>query len=65
MSCKYQVEIIEMIKKFILLWTSLLTFAGFSKKKDENVMNDAILFSNHKKKIIVEDFEMDAYHTHS
>ena len=54
-----------MIKKFILLWASLLSLAGFSKKKEEPCMDDAILFPNQEKKMIVEDFEMAAYHNQS
>lgn len=54
-----------MIKRFILLWASLLSLAGFSKKKDESAMDDAILFPNQEKKMIVEDYEISAYHNQS
>jgi hypothetical protein len=55
----------RMIKRFILLWASLLSLAGFSKKKDESAMDDAILFPNQEKKMIVEDYEISAYHNQS
>jgi hypothetical protein len=52
----------KIFRKFLLLWASVLALAGFSKKKEELPMNDAILLPERNNKMIVEDYEMAAYH---
>jgi hypothetical protein len=52
----------RILRKFLLLWTSIVTLTGFSKKREELPINDAILLPERNNKMIVEDFEMAAYH---
>ena len=49
--------------KFILIFASVATLLGVSKRKeDRNIEKDAIKLSEIEQKDIVEDYEMAAYH---
>ena len=52
----------KILRKFVLLWASVMALAGFAKKKEETPLNDAILLPERNNQMIVEDFEMAAYH---
>ena len=51
----------KIIKKFILIWASLLSLTGIYRKK-ENSVDDAIRLPDTSSKMIVEDYEIAAYH---
>ncbi len=49
--------------KFVLIFASVATLFGVSKRKeDRNIEKDAIKLSEFEQKDIVEDYEMAAYH---
>ena len=50
------------ITKIVLVWATLTAFAGISKKRDNESMNDAVKFPDMGKTAVVEDYEMAAYH---
>jgi len=50
------------ITKIVFVWATLAAFAGISKKRDNQSMNDAIKFPDMGKTAVVEDYEMAAYH---
>jgi CRISPR/Cas system-associated endonuclease Cas3-HD len=50
------------ITKIVLVWAALAALVGFSKKKENESLNDAIKFPDMGKTAVVEDFEMAAYH---
>ena len=52
----------KILRKFVLLWASVMALAGFAKKKEETPMNDAILLPERNNQMIVEDYELAAYH---
>jgi hypothetical protein len=52
----------KIFKKFVLLWVSIGVFAGIYKKKETQPMNDAIQLPGRNNQMIVEDYEMAAYH---
>ena len=52
----------KILRKFVLLWASVMALAGFAKKKEEMPMNDAILLPERNNQMIVEDYELAAYH---
>jgi hypothetical protein len=52
----------KIFKKIVLLWVSVGVFAGIYKKKDAQSMNDAIQLPGRSNQMIVEDYEIAAYH---
>jgi hypothetical protein len=52
----------KIFKKIVLLWVSIGVFAGIYKKKDAQSMNDAIQLPGRSNQMIVEDYEIAAYH---
>ncbi len=52
----------KIFKKFVLLCVSIGVFAGIYKKKDNQSINDAIQLPERSNQMIVEDYEMAAYH---
>jgi hypothetical protein len=55
----------QILKKLILILASVFTLFGSSKRKGEQPMSDAINMRNQGDEIILEDFEMAAYHNHA
>ena len=55
----------QIIKKLILVLASVFTLFGSSKRKGEEAMSDAINMRSQGDEIILEDFEMAAYHNHA
>lgn len=52
-----------LFKKIILVFASVATLLGFSKKKQEiTTEKDAIRLTEFEQKDLVEDYEMAAYH---
>lgn len=52
----------NIITKIVLVWAALASLLGASKKRDTEVLNDAVRFPDMGKNAVVEDFEMAAYH---
>ena len=52
----------SMFKKLLLVWASLLTIIGNSKKSEQEMDNDAVRFPELSGQNVVEDYEMAAYH---
>ena len=52
----------SMFRKLLLVWASLLTIIGSSKKSDQEMDNDAVRFPELSGQNVVEDYEMAAYH---
>jgi hypothetical protein len=55
----------QILKKLILILASVFTLFGSSKRKGDESMSDAINMRNQGDEIILEDFEMAAYHNHA
>ncbi len=52
-----------LITKFILIFASVATLLGISKRKEEQTAeNDAIRLPEFQQQDVVEDYEMAAYH---
>lgn len=55
----------HIIKKIVLILASVFTLFGSSKRKGEETMSDAINMHTQGDEIILEDFEIAAYHNHA
>jgi len=51
-----------MFKKIVLVWASLLTLIGISRKSEQEMENDAVRFPEVPGQNVVEDYEVAAYH---
>ena len=54
----------QIIKKIVLFLASAFTLFGSTKRKGEETMPDAIKMPTQGDEIILEDFEIAAYHNH-
>ena len=55
----------QIIKKIVLILASAFTLIGSTKRKGEETMPDAIKMPTQGDEIILEDFEIAAYHNHA
>lgn len=63
LSLKENITMKTLFTKIILVFASLATLIGFTKKKEQaEIENDAIRLSEFQQNDLVEDFEMAAYH---
>lgn len=55
----------NIISKIVLIITSVFTLIGTSRRKSDEAAADAIDMRQKDNKVIVEDYEIAAYHNHA